>query len=190
MEPKETQVLGERKKALEEQFFARQEKELRERVRRQAEETARREGLAAASGLRDPEVLDRLAALGLDGESVAALGLVPLVEVAWADRSLHDEERQAVLRAAEESGVAAGSAAHELLESWLEKRPGRELLAAWKGYVEALAAELGPEERQTLRQELLGRARAVAESAGGFLGMGKVSDAERAVLADLESAFR
>jgi hypothetical protein len=189
METKETQVLGERKKALEEQFFARQEKELRERVRRQAEEKARREALAEASGLREPEVIDRLAALGLDGATVAALGLVPLVEVAWADRSLHDEERAAVLRAAEESGIDAGSPAHELLVSWLEKRPGRELLAAWKSYVEALVAELAAEERQALRHELLDRARAVAESAGGFLGIGKVSDAERAVLADLEAAF-
>jgi hypothetical protein len=38
MENRDSQVLAERKKALEEQFFARQEKELRERVRRQAEE--------------------------------------------------------------------------------------------------------------------------------------------------------
>jgi hypothetical protein len=103
---------------------------------------------------------------------------------------MHDEERAAVLRAAEESGIDAGSPAHELLVSWLEKRPGRELLAAWKSYVEALVAELAPEERQALRHELLDRARAVAESAGGFLGIGKVSDAERAVLAELEAAFR
>jgi hypothetical protein len=187
---RDAQVLGERKKALEEQFFARQEKELRERVRREAAAKARREALAEASGIHDEAVLDRLAALDLDGETVAALSLVPLVEVAWADRTLHDAEREAVLRAARESGVTPDSAAWVLLESWLETRPSPELLTAWEGYVEALVAGLDPEERRTLRHELLDRARSVAESAGGFLGVGKVSEAETAMLARLERAFR
>ncbi|HSL84481.1 MAG TPA: hypothetical protein VLF66_17040 [Thermoanaerobaculia bacterium] len=186
---KDAQVLGERKKALEEQFFARQEKELRERVRREAESKARRQALAEASGIRDEAVLDHLASLDLDGETVAALSLVPLVEVAWADGTLHDNEREAVLRAARESGVAPDTAAGALLESWLETRPDAELLTAWEGYVEALVAGLDGAERQALRHELLDRARAVAESAGGFLGMGKVSDAETAMLARLERAF-
>jgi hypothetical protein len=185
----DAQVLGERKKALEEQFFARQEKELRERVRREAEARARREALAEASGIHDEAVLDRLAALDLDGETVAALSLVPLVEVAWADRALHEKERDAVLRAARESGVAPDSAAWVLLESWLETRPSGELLTAWEEYVEALVAGLDEEERRALRHELLDRARTVAESAGGFLGVGKVSDAETAMLARLEKAF-
>ncbi len=185
----DAQVLGERKKALEEQFFARQEKELRERVRREAAAKARRESLAEASGIRDEAVLDHLTGLGLDGETVAALSLVPLVEVAWAEGTLHDKEREAVLRAARDSGVTRDSAAWVLLESWLAKRPDRELLEAWEGYVEALVADLGPEERRALRHELLDRARTVAESAGGFLGVGKVSDAETAMLSRLETAF-
>lgn len=185
----DAQVLGERKKALEEQFFARQEKELRERVRREAAAKARRESLAEASGIRDEALLDRLAALDLDGETVAALSLVPLVEVAWADRTLHEKEREAVLRAARESGVTPDTAAWVLLESWLETRPSGELLTAWEGYVEALVAGLDEGERQALRHELLDRARAVAEAAGGFLGMGKASDAEKAMVKRLEDAF-
>lgn len=186
---RDTQVLGERKKALEEQFFARQEKELRERVRREQAAKARRGALAEASGIRDEAVLDHLTSLDLDGETVAALSLVPLVEVAWADGTLHDNEREAVLRAARESGVAPDTAAGALLESWLETRPDAELLTAWEGYVEALVAGLDPRERQALRHELLDRARTVAESAGGFLGVGKVSEAETAMLARLEKAF-
>ena len=185
----DAQVLGERKKALEEQFFARQEKELRERVRREQATKARREALAEASGIRDEAVLDRLAALNLDSESVAALSLVPLVEVAWADRTLHENEREAVLRAAREAGVTPDTAAWVLLESWLETPPDAALLTAWEGYVEALVAGLDEGERQTLRHELLDRARTVAESAGGFLGVGKVSEAETAMLARLERAF-
>lgn len=186
----DSKVLGDRKKALEEQFFARQEREMRERVRRQAAERDRREALAEASGVRDPAVLDRLVALGIEPEAVTALSLVPLVQVAWADRTLHDREREAVLRGAEEAGVGPDHPAREVLDGWLRERPGGDLLEAWKGYARALAESLEPAERDSLRRELLDRARGVAEAAGGFLGMGKVSDAEQAVLEELAAAFR
>lgn len=185
----DTQILADRKKALEEEFFARHERELMERVRHEAEAKERKEALAEASGIRDEEVIDRLAALGLDAGTVAALGLVPLVEVAWADRELHEKEREAVLRAAGDAGATDGTAAHTLLLSWLNKRPGPELLAAWKGYVGALVESLDVAERQALRDGILGRARSVAEAAGGFLGVGKVSDAEEKKLQELEAAF-
>lgn len=185
----DTRILADRKKALEEEFFARHERELVERVRREAEEKERKEALAEASGIRDVEVLDRLAALGLDAGSVAALGLVPLVEVAWADRELHEREREAVMQAAGEAGADEGSAAHDLLISWLDTRPGPDLLDAWKGYVAALVESLDQEERRALRDGILNRARAVAQAAGGFLGVGKISDAEQKKLEELEAAF-
>lgn len=189
MSTHDTQILADRKKALEEQFFARHERELVERVRHEAEEKERKAALAEASGIRDAEVIDRLAALGLDAGTVAALGLVPLVEVAWADRELHEKEREAVLHAAGDAGATEGTAAHDLLISWLDKRPGPELLGAWTGYVGALVESLDVAERQTLRDGILGRARGVAEAAGGFLGVGKVSDAEEKKLQELEAAF-
>ncbi len=185
----DSQILADRKKALEEEFFARHERELVERVRLEAAEKERKTGLAEASGIRDAEVIDRLAALGLDAGTVAALGLVPLVEVAWADRELHEKEREAVLRAAGDAGATDGTAAHALLLKWLDKRPGPELLAAWKGYVGALVESLDTTERQALRDGILGRARGVAESAGGFLGLGKVSEVEEQKLQELEAAF-
>ena len=40
-----------------------------------------------------------------------------------------------------------------------------------------------------LRDDLVRRARQVAETAGGFLGLGRVSDAEAKVLAELEKPF-
>jgi hypothetical protein len=185
----DTQILADRRKALEEQFFARHERELVERVRHEAAEKERKEGLAEASGIRNAEVLDRLAALGLDAGTVAALGLVPLVEVAWADRELHDREREAVLRAAGDAGVSEGTAAHDLLTTWLDKHPGGDLLEAWKGYVGALGKSLDTAERQALRDSIMSRARSVAAAAGGFLGVGRISDVEEQKLAELEAAF-
>jgi len=109
--------------------------------------------------------------------------------VAWADHAVHDDEHAAVLRAAEESGVAPGSPARQLLDEWLDERPSPALLEAWKSYVAALDGVLDAATRTALRDDLLRRARHVAEAAGGFLGMKKVSAGEQKMLDALEQAF-
>lgn len=185
----DAKIMGERGKALEEAFFAHHEKKLIERMRQAAEEKSTREGLAAASGIQDEGVLDTLASHGLSAETVAALGLVPLVEVAWADGTVQTKEHQAVLEAAEEAGVADGSPARELLDDWLAERPPAKLLTAWESYVGALAAALEPAEREALRQDLIRRATRVAEAAGGILGMNKISAAEQRMIDEMDKAF-
>jgi hypothetical protein len=40
-----------------------------------------------------------------------------------------------------------------------------------------------------VRNELLRRARSVAEASGGILGIGKISASEEKVLADIEATF-
>lgn len=185
----DARIMAERGKALEEAFFARHEKTLLEQSRQAADIQARRAALAAASGIHDDDVLDRLVSLELSPETVAALGLVPLVEVAWADGSLDTKERDAVVEAATEAGVEDGTPAHDLLEEWLDRRPPGELMALWKDTVRVLQDALEPEERTALRDELLGRAQRVAEAAGGILGLGKVSAEERRMLSELEKAF-
>lgn len=175
---------------LEDSFFLEEDRLLIERRQalRRLEET--REALARASGIRDQKVLQRLVELGVRPESVAPLALVPIVEVAWADGKVDHQERQAVLQAAEARGMRAGDVEHDLLQSWLAHRPKPELLEAWRHYVAGLCPELGPEQREALRRELLDRARQVAEASGGFLGLGqKISPAEAAVLERLGQAF-
>jgi len=182
-------VLKSRGRSLEESFFARRNEELLRKMRKRAAEEARRQALASATGIRDEAVLDRLLELKLHDESVCAAALVPLIEVAWADGSVQAEERAAILRAAEEAGIREGTVAHELLENWLEEKPSRQLHEAWKDYIAALVESLGPEPAGRLKQDLLGRARSVAEVAGGILGIGAISKAEKQVLAELEKAF-
>jgi tellurite resistance protein len=182
--------LKDRGKALEEAFFRREGDRLREQLRLQEEEAAAREALAEASGISDEALLARLAALGIRAETLAALTLVPLVEVAWADGRMEPRERDAVLRGAESSGIESGSPSHGLLRLWTEDRPAPELMRSWKAYIRALTAELSADQKWHLEERLLGRARAVAEAAGGFLGLGsKVSAEEEAVLKQLEEAF-
>src|SRR5437763_2479063 len=64
-----------------------------------ARATAHQE-LRKASGMTDPALLDQLVALGMTGKTVAALSLVPLIWVAWADGVIQDNERTAILHAA------------------------------------------------------------------------------------------
>ncbi|MGK7866301.1 hypothetical protein [Falsiroseomonas sp. E2-1-a20] len=185
------EFMDDRRRALEEAFFAQQTEAWRRQQREAAEAMTKREALAASSGITDPAVLDRLLALGLDSASLAALSVVPLVLVAWADGSLDAKERAALLSAAAESGVSPQGAGYQALTQWLAAPPPPVLLETWTDYVRASAARLDPQARAALQAEILGRARRVAMAAGGFLGLvDPVSPAESAVLAKLEAAFK
>ena len=184
------EFLGDRKKALEDSFFAKENAKLVERMRAEREKTSAREGLGKVAGISDAAVLQKLVELGITSETWAAVALVPLVEVAWADGSLDDKERRAILAAAEANGVGAGSPSFELLENWLAVRPDSQMLEAWDGSIATLCADLDEREKQALMAEVVGRARTVAEAAGGILGLGnKVSAEEAEVLSRLERAF-
>ena len=183
-------VLGDRRKALEEQFFTKHNEQLRQRLLKSQEKQASREALARVAGDAHPEVLDKLVELGIGPETWAALEIVPLIEVAWANAQVEAKERSAVLAAAESNGITAGSPSHRLLENWLTHRPDARLLGAWAEYIVGLCADLDPAQRDALRDEILGRARTVAEAAGGFLGLGsKISPEEEVVLHQLARPF-
>ena len=177
-------------RALENAFFARENAKLLERLRQKAAAEERRQALRAVMPNADDATLDRLSELGIKPETALAVMLVPLAAVAWADGSIDARERKAILMAAAERGVAEGTPAHTLLVSWLETRPGAELVEMWRRYVRTLSSALTPGEREQMRDRLLGLARGVAESAGGFLGIGKkVSPAEQLVLDDVASVI-
>ena len=185
--PQERDALRERGKSLEDEFFRREDQKLLARLQEMRRSELNREELKKATGITKPEVIDRLLHLGIQVETLAALSIVPLVEVAWADGSLDAKERAAVLEHATEGGLTKGSAAYGLLEAWLQHRPTPKLHEAWKQLVIAIREQIGPEEAARLRGEILERARSVARASGGVLGLGsKVSSAEAAILAELE----
>lgn len=183
-------ILEDRRRSLEDQFFNKQNQKLRERIRLKEEEEEAREALASASSITDAELLGRLAEIGIRAETLAALTLVPLIEVAWADGVMEQAERDAILRGAVSSGMPKDSSSYALLEIWTEDRPAAEMMDAWCEYMRAICAELSASQCQHLEQEIIGRARSVAEAAGGFLGLGsKISRVEEGVLAKMEEVF-
>jgi tellurite resistance protein len=190
MTPQDPEVLRDRGRGLEDEFFRREDQRLIARLNELKKAETTREALAKASGITQPAVLDTLMSLGIRAETVAALSIVPLVEVAWADGSLDAKERGAILERARQSGMVPGSSEHALLEAWLERRPDAKLLTAWTHLVRGIRDQVGPDEATRLKTSLLEHARAVASASGGVLGFGaKVSQAEAAMLARLESAF-
>src|SRR5918995_1141236 len=89
----EPEILRDRGRSLEDEFFRREDARLKEKLRETAEREGAREALARAAGIKNPEIVERLIGLNIRPETVTALSLVPLVEVAWADGSLDDNER-------------------------------------------------------------------------------------------------
>lgn len=184
------EILRDRRMALEEAFFAKEDAILRQRLRDMEHARLKKEALSAASGVTDGIALDKLAALDIDSDTLAALSLVPLVAVAWADGSIDDKERSAVFSRAAEIGLNKQDVSRQLFERWLATPPPPALLAVWKDYIRALSATQSHEVRETLKREIMDRARMIAEAAGGFLGIGRrVSAAEESVLQELEMAF-
>jgi uncharacterized tellurite resistance protein B-like protein len=183
------EFLRERRESLEEEFFHKLQSDQIATLRDELERKQSRDELRAACGIADETVLDRLVELGMSGITIAAMSMVPLVWVAWADGAVQEAERQAVLKSAHDRGIDEGGAAHRILAGWLERRPKKELYDAWTSYTRALADTLEPAQRTQLRDQIVGLARQVAESAGGFLGIHKISNQEETALADIGRAF-
>lgn len=147
------------------------------------------ENLAKVSGIRDPAVLEKLIDLEIRPETLATLFVIPLVEVAWADGELQDKERDQLILFAEKNGLRNTDIDPKMVGAWLKKKPDPALMAAWELYIRALSAQLSGDARQSLKEEVLGDARAVAVAAGGFLGFGKLSPEEQRVLDRVAAAF-
>lgn len=184
------EYLGKTGRVLEESFFQTKNAELLGDFREHLAKLERKEQLADACGIHDEAVLERLAALKIGPETLAAVALVPLVEVAWADGKVQADEHAAVMKAAEHAGIQRDDDAFALLDDWLNHRPTPEMLEAWKRYVVGLCDAMDDDDADRLKHDLLDRARAVAQETGGFLGFGKrLNPADAAMLEELERAF-
>lgn len=182
--------LQSRGKSLEDAFFFERDRQLVEALERKhaAEETESL--LASATGIADKVALKEVTDVQAGVQVLAAMALLPLVEVAWCDGDVAEREKNAILKAADDMGIGADSQAYRLLASWLEKRPSADALAKWKDYVAAICATLNKETVLKLKQGVIGRTDSIAKAAGGILGMGnKISSVEQEKLDELAKAF-
>ena len=182
-------TLEERGRALENQFYEKESQQKLAAMKHKLDEQGTKDELRKASGMTDDAVLDKLVHLGLRANTIAALSLVPLIQVAWADGKIQDNERTAILQGAHGKGLEKGTPGYELLQTWLQHKPTDELVDAWEAYIKALASQLNDEQNRLLKNQIVGFAKMVAASAGGFFGIGKVSATEEKVLHRIEHAF-
>jgi len=186
---KDEHVLKKQAKDLEETFFAKESERLLRELRQKAKVDEKRKALRAVVKAKDPAIIDHLLELGVGPESILAVGLVPLAAVSWADGRLDDKERKAILKAASERGVEPGSANYTMLEVWLKEKPNQQLMDAWKKYSRAIWEELTESEKVLMRESIVGKAREIAEAAGGFLGVASITPQEKALLEELEKVL-
>ncbi len=185
-----TKPLIERERALEEAFFHHINEQLLEEMRTRREHDADFEALAAHLGLHDAGIIEPLLETGVRLENVAALVMAPLVAVAWADRSLDNEERAQLLHDEAELGISVDSPAGRLLAAWLDERPQPRLFEAWAAYVHELSRILPDADRARLRDDVVTRSKRICRAVEKtFLRGGGANRAERAVVEQIEAAF-
>jgi hypothetical protein len=183
-------IWDERRRGLEDEFFAKQNHAVLAKLRQAQARDAEISDLSQATGIKNADVLAHLVDHGVTSAAALSLSLVPLVRVAWADGSMDYKEYDAILQAAAEQGIAPETPAHDLLVAWLKTEPPASLVESWNVYVKGLRDILTREDFSHLQESIMGRARVVAATAGGFLGLGaKVSDAEEREIRSLERAF-
>lgn len=183
--------LHSRGRALEDAYFAQRDRELANRLKHRLNAEEMQRLLHYSVGLTT-ELADKgFAHLQSGLEVIAAMALLPMVEVAWCDGEVSPEEKAAVLRGAAEMGMGDDSPLQQFLQNWLDHRPSPAALDAWKAYVRAFVGMVEPGSAAKAKESIIGRAEKVAQAAGGFLGFGKkISPAEQDCLNSLAQAFQ
>ena len=179
-----------KKPSPEDEYFYRKEQELIAKLRQMGEDDAHRKGLAEAVGLENEQILEVLREMGFDRETVVLLFLVPMLQVAWSDGHLSEQERALILEVARSRGVVEGKPAYSKLQGWLAAKPPAETFERALRVIRDLVAFQKPEGRQVLGHELVDACERVAAASGGLLGLGsKVSAEEKSVLKRVAAAF-
>jgi len=182
-------IFQQRGTALEDEFFYRVDQELIAKLEEKHEQQLIELSLKESTGIVDQHVLEELRSAEITPRTLAAFSMFPAVFVAWADGHVETAERNAILKAAKHQGIYSVSPAYEVLEHWLQQRPPNKLVGAWKDFIHAIRATISDRAFRELRDAAIERAETISRAAGGFLGIGAVSQAERAALAELHEVF-
>jgi hypothetical protein len=187
-------IFKERERSLEEEYFRKHEAKLIEKLRERAKVDQIAEALAVKLRIDNPTLLRRIMALGVTLDTGAAFLLAPLVQVAWAEGSVTDREREKVLRLATERGVDTSSPAYTQLQEWLRTRPEDAIFDTAIEAIKTGLSVLTPAERADRVKQIVDACREVASASGGLgrlLGLGTgVSSEEESILDAMMAKLR
>ena len=187
--------LGDREKAMEADYFRKENEKLLEKLRQGAKLDDIAKALADKLQVDNQELLGRVRDLGVTLETAPALFLTPLVQVAWAEGSVGNREREAVLRLARERDVQEDSPAYAQLVEWLKVRPSDALFDAGLEVIKYGFAVLPPKEMEERIIRLIDACHDVAAASGTelarLLGLGDgVSRVEAHMLDEFNARLR
>jgi hypothetical protein len=182
--------IGLSSKQIEDAFFATEDRKLIENLKSLQKLKKTKKELSNISRIKNDAVLEKLVALDIRPETLASFTIIPLIEVAWADGDPDPQEQEAILAMVEKNGLfKKGDVNYELVEQWLKRRPKPDMFIAWDTYIRSLCRHLPPEGREILQNEIITNANIIAESSGGFLGIGDISSEEEKVIKKLKASF-
>ena len=179
-----------RGRALEEEYFRKKNRELVEKMQRDAADEQARQALQAKTGLTDPESLRELQSLGFSADTVTLLPFVPVVRVAWAEGGVTDAERQAITKLARARGIDAGTPADRQLSEWLARCPEEHVFTRATRLIGAMLDVPGQVPVGVTADNLVKDCENIAAASGGLFGLRKVSDDERALLHSIAAALK
>jgi DNA-binding phage protein len=174
--------MDDRRRALEEEHFRQKDRELIEKMRAADAAVRARTEISEKTGLKDPELVRELQALGFTPDTLSVLPLVPIVQMAWAEGGITPAERTLLLALARERGIVDGSPADQLLASWMAHRPADAVFAQATRLIRAILDTGTPSPATMSADEVVKYAESIAAASGGILGIGRVSSDERATL--------
>lgn len=180
-------IIAERGRSLEEEYFRKKDRELIEKMRRASEAEQARTEMGQKTGLTDPQLLQELLELGFTPDTVPLLPLVPVVQMAWAEGGVSAAERKLIGELAHARGIETGSPAHRQLEEWLERRPAEHVFS---GATRLIRAMLEASPGQLSADDLVRYCESIATASGGFLGINRISAEERQLLTNLAAELK
>jgi hypothetical protein len=174
----------------EEEYFRRKDRELIERMRREAETAAARKELESATGITDAESLTDLEALGFTPATIGLLPLVPVLQVAWAEGGISTAEREMIVNLARSRDVEPGSAADQQLHEWLDSRPSEETFRKAGRLIAAMLDHPEGTEMHVTADDLIKYCEQIAHASGGLFGFGSVSAEEKTALQQIATQLK
>jgi hypothetical protein len=186
----EGEFLDDRRRASEEDYFRRKDRELVEKMRQATASARASSELSAKTGLNDPALIAELGELGFSPDTVSVLPLVPIVEMAWAEGGITPAERALLVKLARDRGIADGSEADRLLSDWIARKPSADTFTRATRLIRAMLDTGAAPAGAMTADDLIRYCENIAAASGGILGIGKISADERTTLARIAAGLK
>src|SRR5688500_2323329 len=181
-------MIHERGRSLEDDYFRKKDKELVEKLQRAAEAERAKSEMGRAAGITDPADRKEPPARASTPQPVSRLPTVPILQPAWAEGGITPAERELIVRFARSRGIEEGSEADRQLASWMSTRPSEAVFSHAGRLIRAMldsGSSVG-----LSADDLVKYCESIASASGGVLGIGKISSEERQLLAGIAADLK